>query len=83
MHHSGNEDDFIIISLVRTKQLGFLKDLRRTNVMLTRCKKGMYIVCNRSFLGGKNGSSCLAGKLMQSVGENAWITRNDIEDGNL
>ncbi|KAF8907307.1 AAA domain-containing protein [Gymnopilus junonius] len=34
----GNEEDFIIISVVRSRSLGFLKNLRRTNVMLSRCK---------------------------------------------
>lgn len=29
---------------------GFLKDKRRTNVMLSRCKKGMVIVANGKFL---------------------------------
>jgi len=39
----GNEDDYIIISLVRSAKLGFLTDVRRVNVMLTRCKKGMIV----------------------------------------
>ncbi|KAK9828563.1 hypothetical protein WJX72_000777 [[Myrmecia] bisecta] len=34
----GREDDVIIASLVRTSGLGFLRDDRRINVMLTRCK---------------------------------------------
>lgn len=42
----GQEDDFIIISLVRTKNIGFLLNERRANVMLTRAKKGMFICCN-------------------------------------
>ncbi|KXN88607.1 Regulator of nonsense transcripts 1 [Leucoagaricus sp. SymC.cos] len=36
----GNEEDYIIVSLVRSKEIGFLKSQRRTNVMLTRFKKG-------------------------------------------
>jgi len=34
----GNENDHIIVSVVRTNKIGFLKDNRRVNVMLTRCK---------------------------------------------
>jgi len=46
----GNEEDYIIISLVRSRELGFLNNLRRTNVMLTRCKLGMFIVTSKQFL---------------------------------
>ncbi|KAH6910640.1 AAA domain-containing protein, partial [Coprinopsis sp. MPI-PUGE-AT-0042] len=46
----GNERDYIIISLVRTSQPGFLTKTNRLNVLLTRCKKGMVIVTNRDFL---------------------------------
>ncbi|KAG6332525.1 hypothetical protein ID866_6562 [Astraeus odoratus] len=35
----GNEDDHIIVSVVRTFKIGFLQNERRTNVMLTRCKR--------------------------------------------
>ncbi|PAV16516.1 atp-dependent helicase nam7 [Pyrrhoderma noxium] len=45
----GNEEDYIIISLTRTQQLGFLNDIRRSNVMLSRAKEGMYIVTNAGF----------------------------------
>ena len=47
--HTGNEEDYIIISLTRTQQLGFLNDIRRSNVMLSRAKEGMYIVTNAGF----------------------------------
>ena len=47
--YTGNEEDYIIISLTRTQQLGFLNDIRRSNVMLSRAKEGMYIVTNAGF----------------------------------
>lgn len=47
---TGNEESYIIVSLVRTERLGFLADKRRMNVMLTRCKRGMMICTNREFL---------------------------------
>ncbi|KAG1876585.1 P-loop containing nucleoside triphosphate hydrolase protein [Suillus subalutaceus] len=46
----GHEEDYIVISLVRSTALGFLADLRRTNVMLTRCKKGMIICTSQKFM---------------------------------
>ncbi|KAJ7104047.1 P-loop containing nucleoside triphosphate hydrolase protein [Mycena belliarum] len=46
----GNEDDYVILSVVRTENIGFLAEQRRVNVMLSRCRKGMVICTNRTFL---------------------------------
>ncbi|KAF7424522.1 hypothetical protein PC9H_009829 [Pleurotus ostreatus] len=78
----GNEDDYIIISLVRTSELGFLKSLRRTNVMLTRFRRKMYIVTLKEFI-KKAGASCLVGRLVEHMGEEAWLTEKDVELGNI
>ncbi|KAJ7126882.1 P-loop containing nucleoside triphosphate hydrolase protein [Mycena epipterygia] len=68
----GNEDDFIIISIVRTAEnIGFLAEQRRVNVMLSRCKKGMVIFTNRTFLQGAAKES-LVGLLASEMGPNAW-----------
>ena len=51
----GGEKDIIIISLVRSndnKDIGFLKDMRRLNVSLTRAKKKLIIIGNRETLEG-------------------------------
>ncbi|SJL09703.1 uncharacterized protein ARMOST_13084 [Armillaria ostoyae] len=78
----GNEEDYIVISLVRSRSIGFLKSLRRTNVMLTRCKKGMYILTSRSFMDGAGGES-LAGELAEHVGKEAWLTVEDVIQGRI
>ncbi|KIK80430.1 hypothetical protein PAXRUDRAFT_158702 [Paxillus rubicundulus Ve08.2h10] len=46
----GNEEDYILISLVRSRDLGFLADKRRMNVMLSRCKRGMVIFTNKAYI---------------------------------
>jgi superfamily I DNA and/or RNA helicase len=46
----GNEADNIIISLVRSRGLGFLNNERRMNVMLSRCKQSMLICSSRQYL---------------------------------
>jgi regulator of nonsense transcripts 1 len=69
---SGNEDDYIIISLVRTKRIGFLKDLRRLNVMLTRCKRGMIICTDKHFVNDVASRSPVAG-LAKALGSNVWV----------
>ena len=79
---TGNEDDIIVISLVRSKTLGFLTSTRRTNVMLTRCQRGMYIVSSKAFLEGK-GADSLVGKMAAELGKRpgAWLTHKDLRDG--
>ncbi|KAJ6576608.1 P-loop containing nucleoside triphosphate hydrolase protein [Mycena vulgaris] len=67
----GNEDDYVILSTVRTEKIGFLAEVRRVNVMLSRCKKGMVICTNRTFLQGAAKDS-LVGLLASEMGESAW-----------
>ncbi|KAH9058402.1 P-loop containing nucleoside triphosphate hydrolase protein [Lactarius vividus] len=80
----GNEDHYIVVSLVRTKELGFLSNLRRTNVMLTRCQRGMYIVSSKAFL-QERGASSLVGQMAAELGNlpGAWLTQKDIERGKI
>lgn len=59
----GNEADYVLISVVRTDNAGFLTSMNRMNVMLTRCRQGMVIVTNQSFLHHLGGSGTLLGKL--------------------
>ncbi|CAK5268391.1 unnamed protein product [Mycena citricolor] len=68
---AGNEDDVIILSIVRTEKIGFLKESRRVNVMLSRCKQEMRICTSRSFVEGV-AADTLIGKLALSVGEEGW-----------
>jgi superfamily I DNA and/or RNA helicase len=76
----GNEDDYIIISLVRSAKLGFLRESRRTNVMLTRCKKSMIICTSRKFIEGPARDS-LVGKLSKSLPRSAWLEDGQVQDG--
>ncbi len=60
--HTGNEADIVLISIVRSRDPGFLHSEQRMNVMLTRCRRGLVVVSSRSFLLGL-GRSTLVGKL--------------------
>ncbi|KAJ3570491.1 hypothetical protein NP233_g4370 [Leucocoprinus birnbaumii] len=76
----GNEEDYIIVSLVRSREIGFLKSLRRTNVMLTRFKCGMFVVSSKKFLSGI-GRECLVGEIAAKVGSAAWLDLDGIAKG--
>ncbi|KAG2007254.1 hypothetical protein CC2G_014962 [Coprinopsis cinerea AmutBmut pab1-1] len=81
----GNERDYIIISLVRTNEVGFLSNLNRLNVLLTRCKKGMIIVTNRDFLrtsGYHTLVARLANHWARMFGESrTWVDWRDVSFG--
>jgi hypothetical protein len=79
---SGNEADYIIISLVRSEKLGFLKEDRRVNVMLTRCKKGMVICTSRKFIESKAQAS-LVGKLASALGDETWVESHEVLYGSF
>ncbi|KAI6095154.1 AAA domain-containing protein, partial [Pisolithus sp. B1] len=68
----GNEAEHIIISVVRSDKLGFLANQRRTNVMLTRCKRAMDICTSRAFISGA-AASTLIGQLATALGPQAWV----------
>ncbi|KAI5989411.1 hypothetical protein F5J12DRAFT_704986, partial [Pisolithus orientalis] len=67
----GNEAEHIIIYVVRSDKLGFLANQRRTNVMLTPCKKTMIICTSQAFIWGP-AASTLIGELATALGPQAW-----------
>ncbi|KAL0954938.1 hypothetical protein HGRIS_003871 [Hohenbuehelia grisea] len=71
----GNEDDVIIVSIVRTEKIGFLREPRRLNVMLTRCKKRLIVCTSRSFICGE-GSDTLVGKMAMEFGDCVWVSEH-------
>jgi hypothetical protein len=75
---AGNEEDHIIVSLVRSEGIGFLKNVRRMNVMLTRCKKSMLICTNRKFVTAGEAANTLVGKLATAMGPEGWLDSHDI-----
>lgn len=78
---SGNEADWIVISVVRTEKVGFLNNMRRTNVMLSRCKRGMVICTSRAFAEGK-AKDTLLGKLAKAFADR-WVSAEDALQGNF
>lgn len=46
----GRENEVIVISFVRTSKMGFLKDLKRLNVAVTRAKRKLIVVGSKNLL---------------------------------
>jgi intron-binding protein aquarius len=46
--YQGQQNDFVILSLVRTQSVGHLRDIRRLVVAVSRARLGLYIVCRQS-----------------------------------
>ncbi|KZT69556.1 P-loop containing nucleoside triphosphate hydrolase protein [Daedalea quercina L-15889] len=75
----GNEADYILISVVRSDKIGFLANVRRTNVMLSRCKRGMVICTSRAFMTGI-ASASLMGELAKEWSD-GWVSWADTLQG--
>ncbi|KAI5293203.1 hypothetical protein KEM52_005749 [Ascosphaera acerosa] len=52
--YQGEQNDYIILSLTRTRSLGYLRDVRRLTVALSRGRLGLYILGRRELF-----ESCL------------------------
>jgi intron-binding protein aquarius len=46
--YQGSQNKFILLSLVRTKTVGHVRDVRRLVVALSRAKLGLYVFCRTS-----------------------------------
>jgi intron-binding protein aquarius len=42
--YQGEQSDYVILSLVRTKNVGYLRDVRRLTVALSRARLGLYVL---------------------------------------
>ncbi|KXS09989.1 P-loop containing nucleoside triphosphate hydrolase protein [Gonapodya prolifera JEL478] len=45
--YQGQQNDYILLSLVRTRSVGHLRDIRRLIVAMSRARLGLYIFCNK------------------------------------
>ncbi|GAP89209.1 putative intron-binding protein aquarius [Rosellinia necatrix] len=45
--YQGDQNDYIILSLTRTSRVGYLRDIRRLTVALSRARLGLYVVGRR------------------------------------
>ena len=46
--YQGSQNDFVLLSLVRTKAVGHVRDIRRLVVAMSRARLGLYVFCRKS-----------------------------------
>jgi len=71
----GRDKELIIVSTVRSCNIGFLRDRNRLNVMLTRAKRGLIVIGNADCL---RTDPTLA-KYLDWVESNSLV-KSDLED---
>jgi hypothetical protein len=69
-HFQGEENEIILLSLVRTNKIGFVKEENRICVALSRAKKGFYCIGNFNFL---NRQSPLLERIVQSLTDTNFV----------
>jgi len=50
--YQGQQNDVVILSLVRTRAVGHLRDVRRLVVAVSRARLGLYVMCRRDVFAG-------------------------------
>ncbi|KAF2863704.1 P-loop containing nucleoside triphosphate hydrolase protein [Piedraia hortae CBS 480.64] len=79
--YQGEENDFVILSMVRTKGLGYLRERRRITVALSRARLGLYVVGKGEVferVEGFGGLMTRQGGLGLVVGEMWGVTRRGV-----
>lgn len=46
--YQGQQNDYILLSLVRTKAVGHVRDVRRLVVAMSRARLGLYVFCRKA-----------------------------------
>ena len=49
--YQGQQNDIILLSLVRTESVGHLRDVRRLVVAVSRARLGLYVLCRQALFG--------------------------------
>ncbi|CUE74577.1 Hypothetical protein, putative [Bodo saltans] len=77
--YQGEESDIIILTLTRTREMGFLKQENRSCVALSRARCGMYIIGCKPLLENteKNATNLILRRMMDAVN----VRLKDVNDG--
>lgn len=68
--YQGQQNDYVLLSLVRTGSVGHLRDIRRLVVAMSRARLGLYIFCRQALFSGCQELSPVFSYLTKSRGTN-------------
>ncbi|GAM88068.1 hypothetical protein ANO11243_060980 [Dothideomycetidae sp. 11243] len=69
--YQGEQNEYVILSMVRTERVGYLRDLRRLTVALSRARLGLYILGRRELFESVLELRPVFEKLFATEGENS------------
>ena len=84
--YQGQQNDYVLLSLVRTEAVGHIRDVRRLVVALSRAKLGLYVFCRQQLFENlfelQPSFSQLVAKptMLQLVVGEGWPTRRKVTD---
>ncbi|KAK5943581.1 hypothetical protein PMZ80_004589 [Knufia obscura] len=83
--YQGEQNDYVILSLVRTKTQGYLRDVRRLTVALSRARLGLYILGRRRLFEELPGLDIACGRgnsdgHLEVVSGEMYPTQRGVED---
>ena len=86
--YQGEQNDYIILSLTRTKTVGFMRDVRRLTVALSRARRGLYIIGRRALFSELPGLdiACQKGSAegrLEIVTAELYPAQRDVNDENV
>ncbi|TPX49552.1 hypothetical protein SeMB42_g02582 [Synchytrium endobioticum] len=80
--YQGQQSDFVILSLVRTSTVGFMRDVRRMIVAMSRARLGLYVLCRVKLLETCTELHSIFSRLLVRPTE-LWVRPSEIYSGNI
>lgn len=84
--YQGQQSDYVLLSLVRTNQIGHFRDVRRMTVALSRARLGLYVFCREDIFANcydiSQGFSRLAknGSVLELYPSETFSTSRKVDD---
>ncbi|KAI4255636.1 MAG: hypothetical protein LQ352_002481 [Teloschistes flavicans] len=76
--YQGEQNDYVILSLVRTIRIGYLRDIRRLTVALSRARLGLYILGRRAVFESSPEIRVAFALLFQRPTDALWLTTGEM-----
>ena len=71
--YQGQQNDYVLLSLVRTKTVGHLRDVRRLIVALSRARLGLYVFCRKKLFESCVDLQPAFKKLFERPSDSLWL----------